>query len=185
MLQYRHYSNSDTNLSGKLYFSITLHLPLLTNKKGGNSHKSTIALKVAKYIKGHITGWKKDVLKFPFLHILSNTATSAKLSVTGHKLRSLGRLAGHRQGKAWELAEHSDGTSPEREQELTQLQLRKPVLWVWALRRHWNPHVPSKNRENDWFSQTTTALSGVETYGSRYHFLLKSQQTKLQELITT
>lgn len=67
-------------------------------------------MKVEKYIKGHITGWKKDVLKF--LQILNNTATSAKLSVTEHELRSLGRLAGHRQGKAWELAQNPDGTKP-------------------------------------------------------------------------
>lgn len=52
---------------------------------------------------------EKDVLKFPFLQILSNTATTAKLSVTGHELRSLGRLAA---AQAGELAQHPDGTFP-------------------------------------------------------------------------
>lgn len=119
MLQYRHYSNSGTNLSDKWHFSITLHLPLLQKKKRDNRHKSTKALKVAKYIKGHITGWKKNVLKFPFLQIQSNTATSAELSVTGNELGFLGRLAGAQTGEGL-----GAGTAPRwhphKEQELPQ-----------------------------------------------------------------
>lgn len=94
-----------------MVFFDNLTSAFVNKKKGDNRHESTIGLKVAKYIKGHITGWKKDVLKFPFLQILSNAATSAKLSVTGHELRSLGRLAVAQRGESLGAGTDPDGTS--------------------------------------------------------------------------
>lgn len=99
-------------------------------KKGHNRHKNTIALKVAKYIKGHIIGWKKDVLKFPFLPILSNTATSAKLSVTllGHELGSLGRLAAAQTWESLGAGTAPDSRSPQRAGAVSEVAVQLPLL---------------------------------------------------------
>lgn len=99
MLQYRHHSNSGSNLSGKWYFSITLHLHLLTKKK--KRHKSTIALKAEKIHKRSHNWMEKGCFEISFSpdteQYCNNCKTLcdwARAQVFGQTGSSTGRGAG-------------------------------------------------------------------------------------------
>lgn len=110
MLQYRHHSDSGTNLSGKWYFSITLHVPLLTKKKGENRHKSTIALKAEKIHRRSHNRMEKGCFEISFSPDTEQYCNICKTLCDWARAQSDWQQ--HGQGKGWELAQHPDGTSP-------------------------------------------------------------------------
>jgi len=122
----------------------------------------------------------EDILKFALLQILSDTATSAKLSVNGYELGSLSRLGG-----AWTWGALGAGRAPRPHFPMesrgflggghTAAGARESVLWG-PEEPIKSSRTPTKKMANcffpNWLSQTTKAPSGLEAYGSRYCFLL-------------